>query len=321
MKSIDIRSESAVKLLAEFLDMGSPEAAKGKHVNSEHFAHEVYCYVRSPYKDLFVYDTIVQYDTPAGKQPPSEITRRRRWDQQSDSRSPSPPPNSQAREGPSRGRESNVSHTFDPESSNPTHYQRDHPAHLQTTQLAVASSSRNTLDASPRRSVNAPPSYRNQRSTVPSSSRAPVEKATHMGSNMQVSELVSSHPRSHQIDGVPGHNLNRKGKGRDMSPSPEEAGVTRGGVSRVDDQVHPVQDRSGEHRAGTTLARHDGMDTGQQGHGGHPTTSTARPRLGRDLKSSIRSHLGPLGQPPGTPGPRQEGGSGDPPRPAVGKGK
>ncbi|KAF5320105.1 hypothetical protein D9611_010380 [Ephemerocybe angulata] len=60
MKSIDIRSESAVKLLAEFLDMGSPEAAKGKHVNSEHFAHEVYCYVRSPYKDLFVYDTIVQ---------------------------------------------------------------------------------------------------------------------------------------------------------------------------------------------------------------------------------------------------------------------
>ncbi|KAF6747517.1 hypothetical protein DFP72DRAFT_854292 [Ephemerocybe angulata] len=101
-----------------------------------------------------------------------------------------------------------------------------------------------------------------------------------------------------------------------MSPSPEEAGVTRGGVSRVDDQVHPVQDRSGEHRAGTALARHDGMDTGQQGHGGHPTTSTARPRIGRDLKSSIRSHLG---QPPGTPGPRQEAGSRDPPRPAIGK--
>lgn len=34
MKSIDIRSESAVKLLAEFLDMDT-----GERVNAEHFAH------------------------------------------------------------------------------------------------------------------------------------------------------------------------------------------------------------------------------------------------------------------------------------------
>lgn len=34
MKSIDIRSESAVKLLAEFLDMDTSE-----RVNAEHFAH------------------------------------------------------------------------------------------------------------------------------------------------------------------------------------------------------------------------------------------------------------------------------------------
>ena len=34
MKSIDIRSESAVKLLAEFLDMDGD-----KSVNAEHFAH------------------------------------------------------------------------------------------------------------------------------------------------------------------------------------------------------------------------------------------------------------------------------------------
>ncbi|KAF9039225.1 hypothetical protein BJ165DRAFT_1351730 [Panaeolus papilionaceus] len=60
MKSIDIRSESAVKLIAEFLDLDAPYVPGGRHVNAEHFAHEVYSYVRSPYKDLFVYDSIAQ---------------------------------------------------------------------------------------------------------------------------------------------------------------------------------------------------------------------------------------------------------------------
>ena len=39
MKSIDIRSESAVKLLAEFLDMDATYIEGGRHVNAEHFAH------------------------------------------------------------------------------------------------------------------------------------------------------------------------------------------------------------------------------------------------------------------------------------------
>ena len=39
MKSIDIRSESAVKLLSEFLDMDAQHTAGGKYVNAEHFAH------------------------------------------------------------------------------------------------------------------------------------------------------------------------------------------------------------------------------------------------------------------------------------------
>ncbi|KAF8900842.1 hypothetical protein CPB84DRAFT_1680270 [Gymnopilus junonius] len=60
MKAIDIRSESAVKLISEFLDMDEPYTPGGRHVNAEHFAHEVYCYVRSPYRDLFVYDSVVQ---------------------------------------------------------------------------------------------------------------------------------------------------------------------------------------------------------------------------------------------------------------------
>lgn len=39
MKAIDIRSESAIKLLAEFLDMEVSYAPGERHVNAEHFAH------------------------------------------------------------------------------------------------------------------------------------------------------------------------------------------------------------------------------------------------------------------------------------------
>lgn len=39
MKAIDIRSESAVKLLSEFLDLDAPYEAGNRHVNAEHFAH------------------------------------------------------------------------------------------------------------------------------------------------------------------------------------------------------------------------------------------------------------------------------------------
>ncbi|KAL0948551.1 hypothetical protein HGRIS_011111 [Hohenbuehelia grisea] len=93
MKAIDIRSESAVKLLAEFLDLDAPYVEGDRHVNAEHFAHEVYSYVRSPYKDLFVYDSVVQYDVPPDVAPPPERTRGRRW-YASQSRSRSPPPQS-----------------------------------------------------------------------------------------------------------------------------------------------------------------------------------------------------------------------------------
>ncbi|KZT30048.1 hypothetical protein NEOLEDRAFT_1020686, partial [Neolentinus lepideus HHB14362 ss-1] len=60
MKSIDIRSESAIKLLAEFLDMDQPYVQGRRYKNAEHFAHEVYSYLRSPYRDLAVYDSVVQ---------------------------------------------------------------------------------------------------------------------------------------------------------------------------------------------------------------------------------------------------------------------
>ena len=39
MKSIDIRSESAVKLLSEFLDLDTPYTAGERQVHAEQFAH------------------------------------------------------------------------------------------------------------------------------------------------------------------------------------------------------------------------------------------------------------------------------------------
>jgi E3 ubiquitin-protein ligase Topors len=39
MKAIDIRSESAVKLLAEFLDMDAQPGPGNLRANAEHFAH------------------------------------------------------------------------------------------------------------------------------------------------------------------------------------------------------------------------------------------------------------------------------------------
>jgi len=64
MKSLDIRSESAVKLLSEFLDMDKAYVEAEPQPNAEHFAHEMYSYLRSPFRDLYVYDKMVQYDEP-----------------------------------------------------------------------------------------------------------------------------------------------------------------------------------------------------------------------------------------------------------------
>ncbi|KAI0354518.1 hypothetical protein OH77DRAFT_1405142 [Trametes cingulata] len=58
MKSLDIRSEPAVRLLSEFLDMDADPGHERD--NAEHFAHELYCYLRSPYRDLAAYDRNVQ---------------------------------------------------------------------------------------------------------------------------------------------------------------------------------------------------------------------------------------------------------------------
>ncbi|TYJ55817.1 hypothetical protein B9479_003469 [Cryptococcus floricola] len=69
LKAIDARSEAIVRLLSEFLDTDEfPSAA-------EHFAHEVYSFLRSPFRFLSEYDEIAQYDpipqspSPRGRSP------------------------------------------------------------------------------------------------------------------------------------------------------------------------------------------------------------------------------------------------------------
>ncbi|OXG11998.1 hypothetical protein C366_05720 [Cryptococcus neoformans Tu401-1] len=56
LRAIDIRSEAIVRLLSDFMD--TIEFPNG----AEHFCHELYSYLRSPYRELKGYDEIVQYD-------------------------------------------------------------------------------------------------------------------------------------------------------------------------------------------------------------------------------------------------------------------
>ena len=127
MKSIDIRSESAIKLLAEFLDMDAPYIPGERHVNAEHFAHgssalfhphhglnltayfiQRYTVIYAPLIEISVYTTRScryarlpqrsvhiadhpKYDTPEGIHPPPSYERTRRWEPgPSRSRSPGP---------------------------------------------------------------------------------------------------------------------------------------------------------------------------------------------------------------------------------------
>ncbi|KAG1814797.1 hypothetical protein EV424DRAFT_1325857, partial [Suillus variegatus] len=89
MKSIDIRAESAIKLLSEFLDLDTPYIEGQSHPNAEHFAQwSIYCYMRSG-RDLSIYDNLVQYDTSPDSLP-YEQEGENVWCYDSRSRSRSP---------------------------------------------------------------------------------------------------------------------------------------------------------------------------------------------------------------------------------------
>ncbi|KAG1787327.1 uncharacterized protein HD556DRAFT_1246910, partial [Suillus plorans] len=90
MNSIDIRAESAVKLLSEFLDLDTFYIEGRRHPNAEllHMVSKIYCYMRSG-RDLSIYDNLVQYDTSPDP-PPHKRERANRWCYNSRSRSRSP---------------------------------------------------------------------------------------------------------------------------------------------------------------------------------------------------------------------------------------
>ena len=55
MKSLDIRSESAVKLFSEFLDMDQPYMEGDLHPNAEHFAHGTFTFLFDSLVDIHRY--------------------------------------------------------------------------------------------------------------------------------------------------------------------------------------------------------------------------------------------------------------------------
>ncbi|CAE6431358.1 unnamed protein product [Rhizoctonia solani] len=98
-KSIDIRTESAIKLISEFLDINRRPSPSGGTV-AEHFTHEFYSYLRSPFRDLPAYDAVVQYDTPDDIEAPPPTA---------------PRSNRQTEAGPSRSRHDSSSGRYEPE--------------------------------------------------------------------------------------------------------------------------------------------------------------------------------------------------------------
>ncbi|KAK6906980.1 hypothetical protein I203_100969 [Kwoniella mangroviensis CBS 8507] len=64
LKTIDIRSDPAIRLLADYLDSPSTtNENRPPHTTvAEHFSHELYSFLRSPFKELRKWDEVIQYD-------------------------------------------------------------------------------------------------------------------------------------------------------------------------------------------------------------------------------------------------------------------
>ncbi|WVW79787.1 hypothetical protein I302_101757 [Kwoniella bestiolae CBS 10118] len=69
LKTIDIRSEPAIRLLADYLDPNPHSISNETHRPhiagssvAEHISHELYSFLRSPFKDLRKWDEVIQYD-------------------------------------------------------------------------------------------------------------------------------------------------------------------------------------------------------------------------------------------------------------------
>ncbi|PVG01203.1 hypothetical protein CPB86DRAFT_871249 [Serendipita vermifera] len=65
IKMMDLRSEPGIKILSDLLDPAIPYSEEARKPNTEHLAHELYAFLRSPCNHLETYDESVQYDKPS----------------------------------------------------------------------------------------------------------------------------------------------------------------------------------------------------------------------------------------------------------------
>lgn len=262
MKSIDVRAESAVKLLSEFLDMDESYVEGTRHPNAEHFAHELYCYLRSPYRDLYVYDSIVQYDLPSDlPPPPTEFQSINRWRPRPESRLSSP---------------SSIG------SSHPSlHVHDDQPRYRRT------SSEKPTAPRSPRHSRSRSRSWSKNGNSDRSETRHDnVHNGDHHAARFPNHD-VSGNMTLDSIDSIP-VGVKGKGKAREMNSRSEES--SRAG----EDSMDAVVETSAPMKSPGTSLDYTVMDQYTAAELGdyEPVRRYRRVRgRGRTLLESVYSHL------------------------------
>ncbi|KAL4249007.1 hypothetical protein ABKN59_006410 [Abortiporus biennis] len=285
MKSLDIRSEPAIKLLAEFLDMDSDHDLQvvghngGPRSNAEHFAHELYCYLRSPYRDLTVYDSVVQYDVPEGTSHEQEVRGSRNWRWRS--RSPS---------------QSRRKHDYNSRPDSPSAIQSSRSKRRFSQSESVRSTSR-----SPQSRENGGPSRRYSLSPeIISYSQQKEDEEEEVEA-----ERLNNEDRSNRTEYQDTREKDRKGKGRavdyqgnnvDIRGSQDGSRITSdfdrapGTVSAVTTAVALSTDPEGKpeytSKAVSTATRHP--STGHE--------KTIRPRIPQAALTSVQMHLTKTGR-------------------------
>lgn len=282
MKALDIRSESAVKLLAEFLDMDYAPGERQR--NAEHFAHEVYSFTRSPYRDLFVYDGVVQYDdVPAQEAPPAQQF----WEEEEES------DDGRNRAGPSRRRSPSRASSS---------RKRDHP----TTQ-----SDSTGRERSPRRRPRSPSSTRDRRMSWSPSGRTYPSTSRDMRGRYSHDDDESTRPREYgqvysrqtQLPREPDTPIRRgdreevpstdddldrdSGKGKQRQLGLDDAGPKRDFSTDTPPVRQEIQIK-GKARQLVSCTQQDDLTTVTKTNGNEKTNTNRRPDVGRQAPKSRR---------------------------------
>ncbi|KAH8105101.1 hypothetical protein BXZ70DRAFT_504836 [Cristinia sonorae] len=278
MKSLSIRSEPAVKLLGEFLDMDAEHdvhdssPSTNPRANAEHFAHELYCYLRSPYRDLATYDSVVQYDVPEHISQPNWRERSSRWRSASRSRSP-------------RSRSRTRSHSHSP---SPSHHRPQREVNGPSSPKAISRSHsrpqiRNTVDViTDRRRLSSISPTRKMAHAAASSSRNTVDESKR-NDNAALRHIANTDEEIHlSTTGDP------KGKGRAEPLSQFCLPLQDDGVPVPD----PSSPRKSSSIIGLSLKSHTSPSNyPREGDSTVHCIEGRRPRIRKDTWSSVQALL------------------------------